>query len=172
MKKILFVFALLIFSQVLPAQNDAITKYFNQYKNDERFTIVNVSPKLFEMIANVASEEIEDPEILEMIKEMEGLQILKTEVSPMKYYNEAIAKIDTRDYEELLTVRDEDQNVRIMVKDGGDSNIVREMLLLVGGEDEFVLLSFVGKLHLNKLAKLAKNMDIEGMEHLDKLDKE
>jgi len=154
------------------AQNDAITKYFDQYKDDERFTIVNVSPKLFEMIANVASEEVEDPEVLEMIKEMKGLKILKTEFSPMKYYNEAITKIDTKGYEELMTVRDEDQNVKILVKDEDGGNIVNEMLLIVGGNDEFVLLSFVGKLHLNKLAKLAKNMDIDGMEHLEELDKE
>jgi hypothetical protein len=172
MKQVLFACIFLLAGQALSAQNDAITKYFNQYKDDASFTIVNVSPKLFEMIANIASEEVEDPEVLEMIKEMKGLKILKTELTPMKFYEEAIAKIDTKDYEELLTVRDEDQNVRIMVKDEDGGNIVNEMLLLVGGKDEFVLLSFVGKLHLNKLAKLAKNMDIEGMEHLEKLDKE
>ena len=172
MKKLLFAFVMLAFGPALFAQNDAITKYFDQYKDNESFTIVNVSPKLFEMLATIAQEEIDDPEILEMIKEMEGLKILKTEETPMKYYEEAISKIDTRGYEELMTVRDEGQNVRIMVKDEDGGNIVNEMLLLVGGEDEFVLLSFVGKLHLNKLAKLAKNMDIDGMEHLEELDKD
>ncbi len=172
MKKILFAFVFMIAGQGLVGQSDAITKYFDQYKDDERFTIVNVSPKLFEMIATVAAEEVEDPEVLEMIKEMEGLKILKTEFSPMKYYEEAIAKIDTRDYEELMTVRDEDQNVRILVKDDSDGKVVNELLLIVGGSDEFVLLSFVGKLHLDKIAKLASNMDIDGMEHLEELDKD
>lgn len=172
MKK-LGVFLLMLFAgQMIFAQSDAITKYFDQYKDDERFTIVNVSPKLFEMLANVASEEIDDPEVLDMIREMKGLKILKTDLTPMKFYNEAISKIDTRDYEELMTVRDEDQNVKILVKDEDGGNIVNEMLLMVGGSDEFVLLSFVGRLHLDKIAKLAKNMDIEGMEHLEKIDKE
>ena len=172
MKNLLSAFILLAFASTLTGQNDAITKYFDQYKNDDRFTIVNVSPKLFEMIATLAAEEIKDPEVLEMISEMKGLKILKTEITPMKFYEEAIAKINTKEYEELMTVRDVDQNVKIMVKDQENGNIVNEMLLLVGGTDEFVMLSFIGKIHLNKLAKLAKNMDIDGIQHLEKLDKE
>ncbi len=172
MKKLLSAFILLVFTQTLVGQNDAITKYFDQYKNDDRFTIVNVSPKLFEMIATLAAEEVKDPEVLEMIKEMKGLKILKTYITPMKFYEEAIAKINAKEYEELMTVRDVGQNVKIMVKDQENGNIVNEMLLLVGGKDEFVMLSFIGKIHLDKLAKLAKNMDIDGIEHLEKLDKE
>lgn len=172
MKKILFVIAFMVIGQALTAQNDAITKYFDQYKDDSNFTIVNISPKLFEMIANMAQEEIEDDEVLEMIKEMKGLKVLKTEVDPLKYYNEAISTIDTKSYEELVTVRDEGQNVKILSKDENGGKIVNEMLIIVGGEDEFVLVSLVGKLHMSKLAKLAKNMDIDGMEHLENLDKE
>jgi len=172
MKKLFFAFILLAMGQSLFAQSDAVNKYFDKYRNDETFTIVNVSPKLFEMIANIAAEEIDDPEVLEMISKMEGLKILKTEVTPMKYYEEAISMINTKSYEELMTVRDEDQNVKILVKDEDGGNVVNEMLLIVGGQDEFVLLSFVGKLHLDKLAKFAKNMNIDGMEHLEGLDKE
>lgn len=172
MKKVLFAIALMVIGQTLTAQNDAITKYFDQYKDDSNFTIVNISPKLFEMIANMAQEEIDDDEVLEMIKEMKGLKVLKTEVEPMKYYNEAISKIDTKSYEELVTVRDEDQNVKILSKDEEGGKIVNEMLIIVGAEDEFVLVSIVGKLDMSKLVKLAKNMDIDGMEHLENLDRE
>ncbi|MGA0233367.1 MAG: DUF4252 domain-containing protein [Saprospiraceae bacterium] len=90
----------------------------------------------------------------------------------MKYYYEAISKIDTKSYEELVTVRDEDQNVKILSKDEEGGKIVNEMLIIVGAEDEFVLVSIVGKLHMSKLVKLAKNMDIDGMEHLENLDRE
>lgn len=165
---ILFIFA----SQIAFAQNDAISKYFEKYKDDTRFTMVEVSPKLFNMIANVASEDIKDEEVLNMIKEMKGLKILQTDQNPTDFYKEAIAKFQVSEYEEFLTVRDEGQNIKFLVKDEQNGNLVNELLLLVGGEDEFVMISFVGKIYLNKISKLAKSLDIGGMEHLDKIDKD
>lgn len=172
MKNLLFAILFLTISQCVMAQSDAISKYFNQYRDDERFTMVEVSPKLFNMIANIASEEIKDPEVLEMIKEMQGLKILKTDIDPDGFYTEALNKINTNEYEEFLAVRDKDQNIKFMVKDEQDGNLVNELLLLVGGDDEFVMISFVGKIYLNKIAKLVKNMDIDELEHLEQLDKD
>ena len=151
-------------------QEDAISKYFDQYRDDDKFTMVSINKKMFELIANVAEEDV-DSEILEMISEMDGLKILTTDDEPRKYYNEAIAKLNTKEYEELMTVRDKDQDIRFMIKDSGNGKIVDELLLLVGGDDEFVFLSFVGKIYLKKIGKLAKSMDIDGIEHLEKLDK-
>jgi hypothetical protein len=151
-------------------QEDAITKYFNKYRDDSRFTMVSINKKMFELIANVAEEDV-DNEVLDMLTSMNGLKILTTEENPAAFYKEAISMINTNEYSELMTVRDKDLNIRFMVKDQANSKIVDELLLLVGGEDEFVMLSFIGKIYLNKIAKLAKNMDIDGIEHLEKLDK-
>jgi hypothetical protein len=151
-------------------QEDAITKYFNQYRDDDRFTMVSINKKMFELIANVAEEDV-DNEVLEMISKMDGLKILTTEDQPRSFYKEAISTLNTKEYEELMTVRDKDQDIRFMVKDSDGGKIVDELLLLVGGDDEFVFLSFVGKIYLSKIGKLAKSMDIDGIEHLDKLDK-
>lgn len=171
MKNILLAVVLMFASQAAFAQ-DAVTKYFDQYKDDTRFTMVEVSPKLFSMVANIASEEIKDKDVLDMISQMKGLKILQTDHNPMQFYEEAITKINTSSYEEFLTVRDEGQNIKFLVKDEQGGNLVNELLLLVGGEDEFVMLSFVGKIYLDKIGKMAKGLDIDGLEHLDKLDKE
>ena len=66
-----------------------------------------------------------------------------------------------------MTVKDKGDNVKFLTKGNGD--VVDELLLLVGGADDFVLMSFVGKLDLNKISKLANKLDIQGSEHLDKL---
>jgi len=152
------------------AQDDAITKYFNKYQDDERFTMVSISPKMFQMIAQMAEEEA-DPETLEMLQQLKGLKILTTENDPGSFYKEAISMIDTNEYEELMTVREKDQNIQFLVKDQEGGNIVNELLLLVGGDNDFVLMSFVGKIQLDKIAQLAKNMDIDGVKHLEKLEK-
>jgi len=167
------IFLLLLFIGAgisMNAQGDAITKYFEKYQDDDRFTVISISPKMFQLIANFSEEDVDD-EVLEMVKELRGLKILTTDVNPKEFYKEAVAKINTKEYEELMTIRDGDQNVQFLVKDQESKNIVNELLLLVGGDDDFVLMSFAGKIHLDKIAKLAKNMNIDGAEHLEKLDK-
>ena len=157
----------------LHAQTDAITKYFDQYVDDERFTVVYISPKMFEILGKLDLEELQDEEaqiIMEVVSDLEGLRVLTTEVTPLKFYEEAKSKISTKEYEVLLTVRDEDENVQFLIKDEGDT--INELLLIVGGDDEFVLLSFMGNIDLDKIAQLAKKLDVKGVEHLDKLDEE
>ena len=153
--------------QFANAQSDAIVQYFDKYMDDERFTTVYVSPKMFELVSKVGSSEMDD-DVKDVIKDLKGLRILTTEEGSAEFYKEAKQKIDTKQFEVLMTVRDEGSNVEFLVKDQGD--IIQELLLLVGGEEEFVLMSFVGNIDLNKIAKLSKTLDIEGAEHLDKLE--
>lgn len=151
-------------------QADAIEQYFSKYKDDERFTMVYVSPKMFQMISKIgqSAEEDIDPEIIDMVANLKGLKILTTEHNPKDMYHEAISEINTGLYEELLTVRSEGDDVKFMVKDSNGGNIVQELLLLVGG-DEFVMMSFVGEIDLRLMGKLAKSIDVKGANHLDKL---
>ena len=149
-------------------QNDAITKYFNKYVEDERFSAVYISPKMFNMVSKIEIENME-PEVQEVIRSMKGLRILHTEQNAAQYYNEALKSIPTSEYELLLTARDNGENVRFMVKDNGD--IVEELLMIVGGEKNFAMLSFIGNIDLKKVGKLAKVLEIDNLQYLDKLNK-
>lgn len=146
-------------------QADAIEKYFEKYMDDENFTVVYVSPKMFEMVAKIAPDDM-DQDTKDVINDLKGLRILTTEYNTKAFYKEAKSLINTKEYEVLMTVRDEGTNVEFLVKDTGD--IINELLLLVGGDD-FVMMSFVGNIDLNKISKLANSIDIDGMEHLDKI---
>jgi len=157
------------------AQNDAISKYFEQYVEDERFTVVYISPKMFDLITKLDLENMEDlqdePEAraaLQMVEDLDGLRVLTTDETPDKFFKEAQQKIPTSDYDLLMTVRDEGENVRIFTKDDG-GNIIKELLLMVGGKDEFVMLSLIGEIDLKKVSKLAKVMDVKGAKHLEKV---
>lgn len=151
------------------SQSDAITKYFNKYVEDTSFTVVYISPKMFEMISKLSEEEV-DPEVKQVIKDLKGLRVLVKEGNGTKYYDEVTKTLNLKAYEELMTVRDGDQNVRFLVKD--KAGVIEELLLLVGSPSEFVMISFVGKIDLDKIAKLAKTTDIEGLEHLEKVGKQ
>ena len=151
------------------SQNDAIDKFFQSYQDDENFTMVYVSPRMFQMVSKVLEGQ-DDEEIKDLIKDIKGLKILSSETNPMEYYNEATKKIPTDSYEVLMTVRDKGTNVRFLTKESS-GDVIEELLLIAGGEDNFTLMSFVGTLDLNKIAKLAKKLDIDGIQYLENLDK-
>lgn len=171
--KYLSIFLIAFIGLAAPAfsQADAIARYFDQYVEDERFTVVYLSPKVFEILGKLDLDDLEDDEaaeVMSVVEDLRSLRILTTESNPLDFYEEAKRKINTKEYEVLMTVRNEDQNVNFMVKDQGD--VIEELLLLVGGVDSFVLMSFIGNIDLNKISKLAKSVDIDGMEHLENLE--
>ena len=171
MKKHLFLLPAFFLAAMfnLSAQNDAITRFFEKYVDDERFTVVYVSPKMFQLVSKIETDDEEWNKVREVVKDLGGLRVLAADSieDGLKYYKDALSKVPANEYEELLTVRDGKENVRIWVKDTG--NIIEELLLLVGSPDQFVLLSFTGKIDLDKISELSKTLDIDGAEHLGKL---
>ena len=165
---ILSLFVIIASSVSSFAQEDAIMKYFNKYVDDERFSAVYISQKMFGMVAKIEIEDME-PEVQEVIRSIKGLRVLHTEQNALQFYNEALKAINTNEYELLLTARNNGENVRFMVKDKGD--IVEELVMIVGGDKNFALLSFLGNIDLKKIGKLAKVLNIDNMQYLDNLEK-
>ncbi len=173
MKKSIFLLpTLLLLAFMAQAQNDAISRFFSKYADDERFTSVYVSPKMFQLVAKIDTDDEDWQKIREVVKDLGGLRVLTADSigNGDALYKEALAKVPVAEYAELLTVRDGQENVRIWIKESG--NIIDELLLLVGAPDEFVLLSFTGKIDLDKISALSKSLDIDGVEHLNKIKKE
>jgi len=162
----LFLFAGAFFAS---AQNDAITRFFEQYAEDERFTVVYIAPKLFQLAAKIETDDEDWNNIREIVKDLGGLRVLVADsiTDGVALYKTALSKVPTNEYSELLTVRDKEEHVRIWTKDTG--NIIEELLLLVGKPDEFVLLSFTGKIDLDKISSLAKVLDVKGADQLEKI---
>jgi hypothetical protein len=170
MKHLLFSLLFLLAANfAASAQNDAITRFFDQYAEDERFTVVYIAPKLFHLAAKIETDDEDWNAIREVVKDLGGLRVLVADsiADGVALYKSALSKVPTNEYSELLTVRDKDEHVRIWTKDSG--NIIEELLLLVGKPDEFVLLSFTGKIDLDKISELSKVLDVKGAEQLEKL---
>ncbi len=185
MKKIFVLCSLICFlSSSVFAQNDAINRYFEAQLENEIFSSVYVSPKLIEIVSEIdiqaLDEGLDDGElkrneaaiIEEVLKQLKGLMVLRTEVEPMKHYKEILGEFakQNADFDLLLSVRDEGNHVKIWTETTPD-NTIQELLLLVGGEDEMIMLSLTGNIDLKKISKLAGNIDIDGIEYLENLDK-
>jgi hypothetical protein len=157
---------------MLYAQNDVITKLFDQYYDDPNFTKVSVSSKMFELFTEIDPEDEDEKQILDAISKLKGLKILAADsvTDAKKLFNDAVKKIRARNYEELLTVKDATEDVQFMIKE--KDGVIDELVLLVGGKKKFVIMSLFGEIELKNISKLSKSMKITGMEYLEKIDEE
>ena len=152
------------------AQNDAVTKFFNKYQDNPDFTQVTVSSKMFGLFTNMDVEKPEDKEILDAISKIKGLRIIAKDQArdSRELYKEALAVVP-KDYEELMFVRDKDQDMKFLIKESGGK--ISELLMIAAGNDDFKMLSLFGEIDLKKVSKIGSKMSIDGLEQLHKMDK-
>lgn len=169
MKKI-FAFALIMIAGNGIFAQDAITKFFAKYQDDESFTQVLVSSKMFSMFTNMEVESKEDQEVLNAISKLKGLKILAKENTSdaRKLYKEAYSMIPVKEYEELMSVRDKDKDMKFYVKETGGK--ISELLMIVGGADDFMIMSLFGEIDLKQVSRMGKKMDVKGLENLEKIE--
>ena len=168
MRTLLFVITVVLLgvSSTAQAQADAISKYFSKYVDDERFTVVYISPKMFQLFdkLDIDLDDAEANAIKEVVKDLRGLRILVAEENTMALYKEATQMIDKKEYEVLMTVRNKgEESVDFLIKDNG-GDIIDELLMIIGGPDDFVLMSFVGKIDINKISEMAKAFEDDDKE--------
>jgi hypothetical protein len=163
MKRIPIFLTLLLATIGAFAQDDAIGKFFGKYIDDSRFTVVTVSPRMFRLMSKVNWDTI-PAELKQTVSRLQSFRVLSTETTPALFYKEAMTHIDRKEYEELITVRSNKDNVRFMIKTTGDT--IHELLMIAADEDGFTLMSFVGDIDLDKLSRLSTDMGIKGMENL------
>ncbi len=169
MKNIFSIFIILLSGYLSYSQTDAIEKLFNDYQKNEDFSVVFVGPKMFQMFAKGTNNGDSNDEFTDLVKDLKGLKIMSTTKKTLATYNEANKRLNANGYEELMTVKDKGSNVRFVTKESNKT--ITELLLVVGATDNFTMMSFTGKIDLNKISKLAKTLDIKGAEHLDKVNK-
>lgn len=162
---------MMMFSVAAMAQNDAITKFFSKYQNDESFTYANISSKMFSLFTNMEVESKEDQEVLNAISKLKGLRVLAKDDfrDAREMYKQALSAIPTKEYEELMSVRDDEKDMKFFVKELSPGKI-GELLMIAGGDDDFMVLTLFGEIDLKQVGKLGRKMDIDGLKNLQKLD--
>lgn len=167
-------FASLLLLTVLPilaiAQNSAINKVFNKYENRDGFTVVTINRGLLKMVANI-DDDRESQEFLSRISQIKVLAC-EDDQSGINLYEEVLSDLDKRDYEELMTAKSKGEEVLMLAKKDGD--IVEELIILVGGDDDNALVYIAGRMNMKDLSKLSSSVNIEGagLEHLKDIEKQ
>ena len=68
------------------------------------------------------------------------------------------SKIDKSEYELLMQVNDQGEStIDFLIKETEDT--ISELLLMIISEDEFVFMSFLGNIDLNKVSNLSESFE-------------
>ncbi|MCB2196114.1 MAG: DUF4252 domain-containing protein [Bacteroidetes bacterium] len=169
MKKVIVNLIFILIPMMLLAQKTPVDELFDKYSGKEGFTSVYITSYMFSMFTDV---ETNDPEFDELMKNLKAIKILATDETyngNANFYKEIIDKLPMDQYKELMVIKEKDQDVKFLINEK-DGKIV-ELLLIAGGKDENALISIQGNIDLKNISKLSKSMQIEGLEHLEEIDK-
>jgi len=149
---------------------DAIDRYFSEYANDPDFTSITISSKMFGLFSNIETEDPDNKEVLDAMKDLTGIRIISTEDAESNVdYQKAIKEVG-KEYEMLMSVDDREEKVRFFVRE--ESGEIAELFMVVGGKGHLFLMSISGIIDLEKISKISKNMNIGGMNYLENLDED
>jgi hypothetical protein len=168
MKKVMLGVVMML-SVAVQAQNDVIAKFFNKYDGDESFSKVSISGKMFSMMANIDGNTEDEKAMISAISKIKGLKILKKDDArnSRELYKEALSMVPTGQFEELMTVRDKDKDMKFFTKESGGK--ISELVMVLGGNEEFLVMSLFGEIDLKEMGKIGKSVNIDGLQNLDKM---
>jgi len=146
------------------AQNSTLEGFYQKYTQFENVTDV----KLQGWLLKLASEYSDEEQANKLLEKITHLRVLVMEegnlVSPQDY-KRLLKNIRSESFETLFEVKEQQQDIALYLREDGDT--ITDVLVLVNSPDNFVLLSLEGLLKFSDLNDL--NIDVEGMEHLEKL---
>ena len=164
--------AMLFVASTLTGQN-ASDQLFEKYSGQDGFTSVHITQYMFQLFADLDTDE-ELSEFMELASSIDRIKILTGEgdsLNPTRgsgLYKDAITMLPIKEYQELMEVRDGDQTVHMLIKEEGKT--ISEFLMLVFEEEETAIISITGRIDLNQLARLSKQMNIDGLEGLQEIE--
>ena len=156
---------------------------FDKFADLDDVSVVTVNKKMFELMGKIAGDSKDADDYISLIKGLNSLRILTTENSTIAAEMKSKVKgyLKSSNLSELMSVKDKEGNVKIYVKEGKDSDHVKELFMFIDGigkyvEDEdrkpeAVIVSITGDIDLNKISELTKEMNIPGGKHLKKANK-
>ena len=135
MKKLSLLILLMIAATMSYGQK-SIDDLFDRYAGKDGFTTVTVNRGLLKLARLLGDKDDENDFPLHITE----IRVLAQEDKTMNvgnFYNQVIADIDLKNYDEFMRVKNSNENLRMLVRSEGDR--FKEFLLIAGGEDNAVI---------------------------------
>lgn len=140
MKTKLFIGVAFLFLLASCEYNPGVSEAFTKYRFKEGVTTITVPGWVIRMASKFVEDDDENIcELLGSIDKVRVLVVENEEINPhINLHNEFSTKINrNNDYEELITVTEVNESITIYGK--MDENVISEMVVLVGGDDNALI---------------------------------
>jgi len=164
-KQLILVLILSALAIPMQAQTSPVDDLFEKYDGKEGFTSVYISSKMFSLLSKIDSNDEEFRNLVTRINEIRILSIDSADnTTRLNFATELMPKLRRNGFEELMTVKEEDDNVFFMIREVGDR--IAELVMVTGGHGSTVV-SIRGNLDLKTIASLSKSVGIDELEGLE-----
>lgn len=164
MKNLFVLLVMISVSATSFGQSKSAEAFRNKYQDDRDAKVVTMNGSMFKLVSDIAEnmEKNDDSEALARIASgIKSMQILaipvfKSGLQPAEI-DQLHKDLVKEKYEELLQVRDGSQKIWFMAQ--GSENELRNMIVLVREEEEFIMFNIDGTLNMKDLAYIVDNHD-------------
>jgi hypothetical protein len=153
MKRMLLSLIIAACAASIYGQKNSLDDFFNSYSDREGYTIVTINGNLFGLLKNFD----EDAELDDMERKITSIRIIAREkentFSADNFLSELKGALKHGKYEELITVKEHDSDLRFMVRSEGE--VIREVLVIASGEEDAVI-QIQGKLTREDVTRMSE----------------
>jgi len=165
MKRHFLLIGAFLISCVINAQTNPVDDLFNKYSEKEGFTYVAISGRMLNMLGNLQAESKPDNIMLRLI----SIKILSEDKSlstgNVNFYEELRNKLRSPLYDELMVVKEGNDETIFLVKQNGDK--ISELLVISSGSGGNSIISIKGEINLKELSEISETIGIEELEDLE-----
>ncbi len=132
---------------------------YDKYNGQSGFSMIALPPNFVDKF--VDENETEQKELLNQIRDLR-VMIFDDEVdgkNGKSVFSEIDKLLDKRGFEELMSINKNGTKVTVQVNQKND--VVREMHVMVKGEDKFFIASLIGRIDLNTINQAMNEIDFD-----------
>jgi hypothetical protein len=171
MKKILFT-TLFLISLIFGAFSQAIDKFHEKFRDDSKYLSISLESGLLKLLSNIQTEDKDTDEFLRAMAGINKINVYRIDRNESSFDENSFSdfKKDIRKekYEELMVVRDGTAHLDFMIRE--NKGKISDLVMMVDDKDEFLLLTLSGEIDLAMISKISDSLEIDGAEHLKKID--
>ena len=163
--RVFLVFFLMTFCSLqIKAQVKPIANFYKKYKSHQNTYDIKIQGWLLKLATNF-SDESDTKRLLKKITYLRALIIEEGQLVGKSEHHQLIKSLKEESFDPLIQLRDGLEKVDILIRE--KDKHISDAVVVIYGEESFVILSIEGKLNFSDLNDL--QFDIDGSEHFKRI---
>ncbi|MDN5200451.1 DUF4252 domain-containing protein [Fulvivirgaceae bacterium BMA10] len=164
MKTIRILTVILCLPSIGLAQSSTLKDVYRAYEDHEDAFSINLNGSFLSFVEWFDEDDYDDDfdEIREEIKSIKILKIPKGRFGmDREEFRRLNRGVEREDFEELMTIDSDDSDIRVMAIER--NRVIKDLILIVDGEDEIILFELLGDINPKKVGKFSKCIQFNGI---------